>query len=78
MLISLWYNSNHKPIDKLPFGGYGMNKFRTIVSVIVMVVAGIIGLFAGAFFNDTMGGATLFSLVAGIACIVYTIDNREQ
>jgi len=55
-----------------------MKKFRTVSTIIIMVIAAIIGFFAGAFLNDAIGGATLFSLVAGIACIIYAIDNREQ
>lgn len=55
-----------------------MKKIRTIVSIIIMVLAGIVGIFAGAAFNDAIGGAILFSMIAGIACIVYTIDNRDN
>ena len=55
-----------------------MKKFRTVASIIIMVLAGIVGFFAGAALNDGFGGAILFSLIAGIACIVYAIDNREQ
>ena len=53
-----------------------MKKFRTAASVIVMVIAGIVGFFAGASLNDGFGGAILFSMIAGIACVIYTIDNR--
>ena len=28
--------------------------------------------------NIIMGGAILFSMIAGIACIVYSIENREE
>lgn len=52
-----------------------MKKVRTLVSVIVMVLSGIVGAFAGAAFNDMLGGAMLFSLIAGIACIVDAINN---
>lgn len=55
-----------------------MKKFRTIASLIIMIIAGIVGLFAGAFFNEAIGGATLFSMVAGIACIIYVIDNHNE
>lgn len=50
-----------------------MKKFRTGVSVLVMVVAGVIGFFAGGF-----EGATLFAMVAGMACIIYTVDNQNS
>ncbi|MFR0735627.1 MAG: hypothetical protein ACLSHR_01540 [Oscillospiraceae bacterium] len=37
-----------------------MSKFRTVVSVIIMIIAGFVGFIAGAFLNDAMGGAILF------------------
>lgn len=52
-----------------------MKNGRTVVSVIVMVLSGVVGAFVGAALNDMLGGATLFSLIAGIACIVDAIDN---
>ena len=55
-----------------------MKKFRTVISVIIMVIAGVVGLFVGSTANEAMGGAILFSMIAGIACVVYTIDNREE
>ena len=55
-----------------------MNKFRTVVSVIIMVIAGVIGFFAGGFLDGAMNGAIWFSLIAGIACIIYTIDNQGE
>ena len=54
-----------------------MKKFRTTVSVIIMILAGIAGFFAGSAVTDGMGGAILFSMIAGIGCIVYTADNRD-
>ena len=55
-----------------------MKKLRTVASLIIMIIAGIVGLFVGAFFNEAIGGAILFSMIAGIACVIYTIDNRNQ
>ena len=55
-----------------------MKTFRTVVSVIIMVLAGFVGFFVGASVNDSMGGAILFSMIAGIACVIYTLDNREE
>ena len=54
-----------------------MKKFRTTVSVIIMILAGIAGFFAGSAVLDGMGGAILFSMIAGIGCIVYAADNRS-
>lgn len=55
-----------------------MKTFRTVVSVIIIVLAGIVGFFVGASANESMGGAILFAMVAGIACVIYTLDNREE
>lgn len=54
-----------------------MKSFRTEVSVVVMVIAGIAGYYIGAVLGQAMEGAILLSMIAGIACIIYTIDNRE-
>ncbi len=50
-----------------------MKKFRTIVSVIAMLIAEI-----GATMNNAIGGAILFSMIAGIVLIIYAIDNQEE
>ncbi len=55
-----------------------MNKFRTEVSIIIMVAAGIAGLFLGSLLDEGAAGAILFALIAGIACIIYTIDNSNN
>ncbi|WP_343256429.1 hypothetical protein [Ligaoa zhengdingensis] len=68
-------------MNKQPkFGGDTgrMKKFRTVVSIITMVIAGVIGFFIGATMNEAMSGAILFSMIAGIACLVFTIDNRAE
>ena len=55
-----------------------MKRFRTIASVIIMVASGIPGFFVGVAFQDALGGSMLFSITAGIACIIYAIDNHER
>lgn len=55
-----------------------MKKFRTAVSVIVMALAGTVGFFIGAALEDGFGGAILFSIISGISCIVYTLDNCKE
>ena len=44
----------------------------------MIALAGFVGIFVGASVNDSMGGAILFSTIAGIAYVVYTLDNREE
>lgn len=55
-----------------------MTKFRTIASVIIMVISGIAGFFIGAALDNALGGAILLSMIAGIACIIYALDNQEK
>lgn len=55
-----------------------MKKFRTVMSVITMIIAGIVGCFIGATMDEAMNGSILFSMIAGFTCIVYMIDNPEK
>ena len=55
-----------------------LKKFGTIVSLIAMALAGVVGFFIGAALENAFGGAILFSMIAGIACVVYTVDNRDE
>ena len=55
-----------------------MKKFRTAASVITMLIAGTAGSFIGTALNNAPGGAILFSMIAGVACVIYTIDNQEK
>ncbi len=60
------------------YGGMNMKKYRTVSCVIIMAIAAIAGFFIGATLDEAMGGAILFSMIAGIACIVYNIENHEE
>ena len=53
-------------------------KFRTAVSLIVMLLSGAAGFFIGAALGDAWGGAICFSMIAGIACVVFAVDNRGE
>lgn len=44
----------------------------------MMALAGFVGFFVGASVNDSMGGVILFSMIAGIICVTYTLNNREE
>ena len=56
-----------------------MNQSRTIISVIMMIAAGIAGLFIGVSLSDSgLGWPILCSMIAGIGCIIYAIDNPKQ
>lgn len=44
----------------------------------MIALASSVGFFVGASVNDSMGGAIVFSMIAGIVCVVYTLDSREE
>ena len=46
-----------------------MKKFRTVASVIIMVIAGIVGFFIGAFLNEPMAGTILFSMIPEVLAL---------
>jgi len=51
-------------------------KFRTVASL--MALSGVAGFFIGAALGNAWGGAICFSMIAGIACVVYAVDNRGE
>ena len=55
-----------------------MKKFRTMVSVIIMFFTGVVGFFVGSSLGSAFSGAIFCSMIAGIACVIYNIDNREE
>ena len=55
-----------------------MRLFRMIISIFVMLIAGLIGFFVGIRIDEAMSGAIIFSLIAGIACVIYAIENQEK
>lgn len=55
-----------------------MDKFRTVVSVIAMVLTGIVGYYFGATLGESMGFAILFSVITGFASVIYVMDNPKK
>lgn len=51
---------------------------KVIGSVVIMLIAAIVGFFLGAVMDDAMGGAILFVLISGIGCIISTIKNSNR
>lgn len=51
---------------------------RTIISIVIIVGASIIGFFMGSGINQAMGGATLFATIAGFACTIQAIENKKK
>ena len=55
-----------------------MKKFRTVVSVIIMLLCAVVGFFLGAVLNNAIGGCIFGVLFSGIACIIYVLDNQDK
>lgn len=55
-----------------------MDRFRTVISVIGMVLAGVIGYYFGAALGESMGCAILFSVITGFAGVIYVLDNPRK
>ena len=55
-----------------------MDRFRTVISVIAMVLAGVLGYYLGAALGESMGCAILFSVITGFAGVIYVLDNPRK
>ena len=51
---------------------------RTIISVVIIIIAAVIGFFMGSGMNRAMGGATLFAVIAGFACTIQTNGGKKK
>ena len=45
--------------------------------VAVSLKKAMAGYFVGAALQEEMGGAILFAVITGFACVIYNMDNRE-
>lgn len=50
----------------------------TVVSITLMVIAALVGLFLGMLLNDGIGEAILLVLITGIGCIIHTIEKQKR
>ena len=50
-----------------------MGKFRTVVSVVLMVLAALAGFAVDAGLSGSGFGGAM-----GFACVIYVLDNRER
>lgn len=48
-----------------------------VAAVVIMFFAAMAGYFVGAALQEEMGGAILFTVITGFACVIYNMDNRE-
>lgn len=50
---------------------------RTFISIVVMIIAAVIGLYIGGM-TQAMGFATLFATIAGFACTIQAIESKKK
>ena len=51
---------------------------RVLISIILMVIAALVGFFFGAGMNEAMGGAILLSMITGFACTINAIEKNKK
>lgn len=51
---------------------------RTVISIVIIIVAAVIGFAMGAGMNEAMGGATLFVTITGFACTIQAIESKKK
>ena len=51
---------------------------RVIISIILMVIAALVGFFFGAGMNEAMGGAILLSMITGFAALLMLLKRTRR
>ena len=51
---------------------------RVMISIILMIIAAVVGFFFGAGMNEAMGGAILLSMITGFACTISAIEKNKK
>ncbi len=51
---------------------------RVMISIILMVIAALVGFFFGAGMSEAMGGAILLSMITGFACTISAIEKNKK
>lgn len=50
----------------------------TFGAVVILIAAAVIGFFIGSGMDQPMGGACLFTLIAGFACTIWAIERGKK
>lgn len=51
---------------------------RVMISIILMVIAALVGFFFGAGMNEAIDGAILLSMITGFACTISAIEKNKK
>ena len=56
-----------------------MDKFRTVAPIILMLLTALVVFYANVSLSGSgFGGAILFAMIVGFACVIYVLDNHER
>ncbi len=56
-----------------------MDKFRTVAPIILMLLTALVVFYANVSLSGSgFGGAILFAMIVGYACMIYVMDNCER
>lgn len=56
-----------------------MDKFRTVAPIILMLLTALVVFYANVSLSGSgFGGAILFAMIVGFACMIYVLDNHER
>ena len=51
---------------------------RAKISIILIVIAALVGFFFGTGMNEAMGGAILLSMITGFVCTISAIEKNKK
>lgn len=51
---------------------------KTVVSVVIIILAAVIGAFFGMGMNEPLNGAILFATIAGFTCVIRMIEEKKK
>ena len=51
---------------------------RTLISLVIIIIASVIGFAIGAGVNEAMCCSTLFSEIAGFGCTIQAIESKKK
>ena len=51
---------------------------RVMISIILMIIAALVGFFFGTGMSEAMGGAILLSMITGFDCNISAIEKNKK
>lgn len=50
----------------------------TIVSIVIMFVSALLGIFVGSAMNGAETFGIIFTIIAGFSCTIYVIESKKD